>query len=323
MQTTVREVTGTVSQSSPGRIKVRIIDEGQGSTGFYSAAVLEQAAQDRAFSRGTQMHLDHSTAADTMERPEGSLRNLVGVLTEDARYEDGALIAEARVGSQWRSFIDDFGEFIGVSISAVAEVSESENGRVIERIIPDPFNRADFVTVAGRGGRVEAVLEAAQRIQEQNPPPVPAGAPREEEEAIMADTNITEALNRAEEANSRAAALEATNKELAAERDQLAAENKTLREAAEKAALEARQEQARNAVREAFGKDAPAFYLAAADRAAESADYDHAAFTEQVTEAAAVAAQDAGTPNLGGGSTATESKTVTSEDILAELGEKA
>lgn len=113
-------------------------------------------------------------------------------------------------------------------------------------------------------------------------------------------------------------------RESASRADQLAEENKTLREASEKAALEARQEQARNAVREAFGKDATAFYLAAADRAAESADYDHAAFTAEVTEAAAGAAQDAGTPNLGGGATvASESKTITNEDILAEFGEKA
>ena len=125
MQTTIREATGTLARTGPGRIRVRIIDEGTGSSGTYTREVLEKAATERAFPRGTQMHLDHSTPGDLMERPEGSLRNLVGVLDEDARYEDGALVAEARIGSAWRSFVDDFGEFIGVSISAAAEISIS------------------------------------------------------------------------------------------------------------------------------------------------------------------------------------------------------
>ena len=166
MQTTIREATGTLARTGPGRIRVRIIDEGTGSSGTYTREVLEKAATERAFPRGTQMHLDHSTPGDLMERPEGSLRNLVGVLDEDARYEDGALVAEARIGSAWRSFVDDFGEFIGVSISAAAEISEADTGRVVERIIPDRMNRADLVTVAGRGGRIEAVLEAARAAEE-------------------------------------------------------------------------------------------------------------------------------------------------------------
>lgn len=385
----ITEALGSAERTGPGRVKLTIITPGVGSSGSYSAEVLQQAVAEKVFPRGTHSFVNHTTAVEDAERPEGDLRNLAGVLLEDARWDGEKVVAEARIGSAWRSFVEEFGEFIGVSISAAAEIADDGT---VTRLHPHPFNRVDLVTRAGRGGEISEVLEAARVIESRsivnettaddirnwlsvavrdqhakngdwaymidhddthvfyehdggklwrqtytltgstitldgdpvqvrrrteydpveptNPPADPAEATptHTQEGAIMATIDDNE-LAQLRESASRA--------------DQLAEENKMLREDAEKAALEARQEQARNAVREAFGKDAPAFYLAAADRAAESADYDHAAFTEQVTEAAAVAAQDAGTPNLGGGSTATESKTVTSEDILAELGEKA
>lgn len=309
MQTTIREATGTLARTGPGRIRVRIIDEGTGSSGTYTREVLEKAATERAFPRGTQMHLDHSTPGDLMERPEGSLRNLVGVLDEDARYEDGALVAEARIGSAWRSFVDDFGEFIGVSISAAAEISEADTGRVVERIIPDRMNRADLVTVAGRGGRIEAVLEAATRAAEEaattdphNSPTNPAGETTKKEDASMADTNLTEALTRASEADRRANEAEAKAAELAAERDRLAQENTALKEAAEAAAKTMRERalaDARAIVAESFGENAPAFIVRAAESAATGEDFDPDTLRTEVTEAAAALTVDPATPSVG------------------------
>src|SRR6185312_8498863 len=148
------------------RVKLTLITPGKGTSGYYSAEVLEQAAKDRAFPRGTQVHVNHDSAVDRMDRPEGNLRNLAGVLLEDA-YTDpsGALVAETRVGSAWRDFVEDFHEFIGASVSSSAEVSESKDGPVVERLIPSPFNRCDLVTVAGRGGKITEVLEAAKAIE--------------------------------------------------------------------------------------------------------------------------------------------------------------
>ena len=385
MPKTITEALGAAEKSGPGRVMLTIITPGQGSSGAYSAEVLEQAARDQVFPRGTHSFVNHTTAVEDAERPEGDLRNLAGVLLEDARWDGERLVAEARIGSAWRDFVDEFGEFIGVSISAAAEIAD--DGTVM-KLHPHPFNRVDLVTRAGRGGEISEVLEAARVIESRSvvtettaddirnwlsvavrdqhakngdwaymidhddahvyyehdggklwqqgytltgstitldgepvqvrrrteydpveptsPPADPAAVTptQTQEGAIMATIDDNE-LTQLRESASRA--------------DQLAEENKTLREASEKAALEARQEQARNAVREAFGKDATAFYLAAADRAAESADYDHAAFTAEVTEAAAGAAQDAGTPNLGTGTPVTESKTISDEDILDVL----
>lgn len=158
----ITEALGSAERTGPGRIQATLITPGQGSSGTYSTELLEQAAKDKTFPRGTQMHLDHDGHSQEADKPGGSLRNLVGVLTEDARWDGKALVAEARIGSAWRSFVEDFGEFIGVSINAAAEI---DNAGEIQSLIPDPFNRADFVTVAGRGGSVSEVLEAARVIE--------------------------------------------------------------------------------------------------------------------------------------------------------------
>lgn len=159
----IQEAAASATRSGPGRILLTLITPGEGSSGFYSKEVLQQAADDKVWPRGTQSHVNHDTAVERMDRPEGDLRNLAAVLIEDAYInEAGALVAEARVGSQWRDFVEDFQEFIGASIVANAEVSNSSTGRIIERLLPGPFNRVDLVTTAGRGGRIEEVLESAR-----------------------------------------------------------------------------------------------------------------------------------------------------------------
>lgn len=162
----IRE-TATATRRGPGRILLTLISPGQGSSGDYAPEVLATAAAERAFPRGTLGMIDHDTPTEMMERPEGSLRNLAIVLEEDAYVgEGGALQAEAKVASAWRDLVDDFHEHIGASIFASAEISVNKSGqKIVERIIPNPFNRADLVTVAGRGGKIDQVLEAARVIE--------------------------------------------------------------------------------------------------------------------------------------------------------------
>lgn len=162
----IREAA-TATRRGPGRVLLQIITPGQGSSGDYSEEVIAKAAQEKAFPRGTLGNLDHDTETERMERPEGSLRNLALVLEEDAYVNsDGALVAEAKVASAWRDLVEDFHEHIGASIYASAEISVNESGsKVVERILPNPFNRVDLVTVAGRGGRVAELLESAKAIE--------------------------------------------------------------------------------------------------------------------------------------------------------------
>lgn len=391
MSKKITEALGKATKSGAGRVKFQIITPGTGSSGVYTEAMLQQAVQDRVFPEGTLSMVNHSTASEDFERPEGDLRNLAGVLLEDAYWDGNALVAEARIGSAWRDFVDEFGEYIGVSISAQAEVNESGE---ITRLLPDPFNRVDLVTVAGRGGEISEVLEAARVIEsrsivkettesdidmwlssavrdeiqgfafvidhdneyvyyiadgtdgrehtyrrsytldgskvtlDSNPvevrrrteydpvqvsQPAPAGPPEiqpDQQEANMAQIDEKQLQELQEKARRS---------------DELSAELEALKEAQATEAAKTRQARALEAVKTAFGDDAPALYVTAAETAAQSEDYDHEAFKAMVDEAAGHQAAEAGTPNLGGGTVpVTESEsTITDDDIVAAIEGRA
>lgn len=158
----IKEAGGTATRTGPGKVMLTLITPGKGSSGTYGAKMLEQAATDKVFPKGTHSMINHNSRTEDLDRPEGDLRNLAGVLLEDARWDGEKLVAEARIGRDWAGFVEDFHEHIGVSISASAEISESGE---VTRLLPDPFNRADLVTVAGRGGEISEVLEAARAIE--------------------------------------------------------------------------------------------------------------------------------------------------------------
>lgn len=161
--------TATPVEGKPGRFLVQLINPGWGSSGYYSAAVLEAAAKNGVFGKGTHMYLDHPTASDQFERPERSVRDLAAVLAEDASYVDGALVAEAQVFGPYREVLGEMADSIGVSIRAAAEVTEGgeaegRRGRIIDALVEGLS--ADYVTHAGRGGKILQVLESARRVDE-------------------------------------------------------------------------------------------------------------------------------------------------------------
>ena len=150
--------------------------------------------------------------------------------------------------------------------------------------------------------------EEASEANDKNSPSEPAGGAQGKESAVADITINEEELTQLRESSSRAAELEKQLDELKQER------------AAE--AAQARSTRAEDAVRTAFGDDAPEFYLEAARAAAASEDYDHDAFVAKVSEAAAVrrSAEGAGEPNLGNG--VAQESTVTkrnAEDIIMAL----
>lgn len=167
---TVRISEATKGAAPTGaRTEITLITPGWGSSGHYSSAVLEQAAKDKVFPKGTQMHIDHDQGDGV-----GSVSTLAAALTEDARWEPnwvdpdtgdkGRLVAENRVFSHKREMLAEMADVIGTSIAAGAEVSYGEadgrQGKIIEALLPSRTNRVDYVTVAGRGGRISEVLEA-------------------------------------------------------------------------------------------------------------------------------------------------------------------
>lgn len=164
--TEARESLGLSDGAGSGSFLIDIITPGWGSSGYYSAPVLEQAATDKVFPAGTHMYLDHPTATEKKDLPERSVRTLAAVLEKDAYWDasKGALVAPAKVYSHNRAALKEMKDDIGVSIRASAEVgwgeAEGRTGQLITRLVEG--KSVDFVTHAGRGGRIAEVLESAR-----------------------------------------------------------------------------------------------------------------------------------------------------------------
>ena len=145
---------------SSGRIRIKIIDAGHGSSGDYPAETIEAAVKDGIFAKGLHMYADHPGVTENYDRPERTIRDLAAVLDTDAVYvpEEKAAYAEAKVFPQWREVIEEMAESIGVSIRASAEVENKDGTRTITRLLH--AESVDFVTKAGRGGKITEVLES-------------------------------------------------------------------------------------------------------------------------------------------------------------------
>lgn len=207
MTSTIREAaTLTTTDRDTGTATIALITPGTGSSGTYRPEVLETAARDKVFPAGTQMFINHQTDAEAWAQPEGDLSKLAGVLTENARWDadQQALVADAKIYSHWRPILAEMRDDIGVSIRAAAEVSESDEGRVIERITEAVS--VDFVTKAGRGGRIIDLIESAPHASQP-----PAGEdPTERKDDTMSTKQIEESeYTSLTEKASRADALEA------------------------------------------------------------------------------------------------------------------
>lgn len=209
-----------------GSVRVKLIQPGWGSSGFYSESVLKQAARDKVFSRGTHMYWNHPTEQEESARPEGDLRDLAATLQEDAKWDaTGAkgpgLYARAKVFEAFRGAVDDLAESIGVSIRALGlskpGTVEGKTGRIVEKL-----TRAvsvDFVTKAGAGGEVIRAFEAARPHK---------STQRESETEMLTAEDKTEIARIATEAAT--AAVTAGLKPFSESLGKVQTENKKLRE---------------------------------------------------------------------------------------------
>ena len=148
-----------------GIARVRVISPGQGTSAFYKE---EQLARDREAFSGGLVFIDHPGRQESKDRPERSLRDLVGPIVGTPIYEKNGsvgpgLYGDVKVASHWRPFIEDLGPDIGVSIraggSAVMETIGGKKTKVAEKF--NPGATFDFVTQAGRGGKMVPLYEAA------------------------------------------------------------------------------------------------------------------------------------------------------------------
>lgn len=158
---------GAVGQD--GTAYLKLISPGWGSCGFYPPDVLERDGP-KVFTAGTKNFWDHQTAAEEAARPEGSLRDLASVLTEDAHYESNGpagagLYAKANVFEQFRQPVDSLAKHIGMSIRASGKAKEGKapdgkSGKIIEQLTHGLS--VDYVTTPGAGGQILQLFEAAR-----------------------------------------------------------------------------------------------------------------------------------------------------------------
>lgn len=175
--------TGRISEAAAaeaadtGRMLIQHISPGWGSSGYYSAEVLEQAVADQIIPAGTHMYADHPTEEEAKARPVRSIKDLMSVTTEAARLateddvargaEVGALVSEVDIVPTYRPLIEHLKDAIGVSIRGDGELvegtAEGRTGKLVESLAH--VKSVDWVTRAGRGGKVLSLVESAQANQ--------------------------------------------------------------------------------------------------------------------------------------------------------------
>lgn len=168
------------TQAAKGRFKALLIKAGWGSSGYYSEALLKRDGP-ATWPVGTRMHLDHQTAQEAADRPEGSVRDWASEIVSTPAWDpvERGLVAEIQVFPQWRGLLNpEFAGRVGLSIRASGRVrhgeAEGRQGPIVESL--EEGISVDWVTQAGAGGRVLELIESA-RLAEKNAEQKKAGRP--------------------------------------------------------------------------------------------------------------------------------------------------
>lgn len=148
----------------------RIIAQGAGSSGFHSESAL-QSSGPAAWPAGTKVNMDHASFEEWWDRPEGSLKTLVGIVSSTPEYrqgEDGVwgLYADVEFSEEAAPFVEQFAEFIGLSITSgyLSEGETADGLPIVKEYLPSPFNTVDLVTVPGADGKLIFAKESAKAI---------------------------------------------------------------------------------------------------------------------------------------------------------------
>lgn len=183
----VRELKRTAG----GSYEATIIREGPGNPAdrrFYTREALRKMVADGKC-ENLRCYADHPTPSEERERPERSIRQLVGRF-ENARFVEGKR-AEVRAnfvpidgpGYEWvrsliESAIESGGGLIGISIDGFGDAPDQQEigGKVYDMVREvTHLGSADIVTVAGAGGKFisklqESVRELERQVRDLRPP---------------------------------------------------------------------------------------------------------------------------------------------------------
>ena len=161
----VTETGPSPSTTQPGgRRRVRVIQGPRwGSSGYYTNEALDSAA--RVLAPGVKIYLDHPGRTEERDRPERSLRDLVGKIAGPITREADGVYAVMETLPHWAEIVESLASDgdLDMSIRAIASTSpgeaEGKRGLIIGEFAE--FLSVDLVTEAGAGGRVMELIESA------------------------------------------------------------------------------------------------------------------------------------------------------------------
>ncbi len=145
--------------------EIKLIAPGKGSSAFYPAEVLKRDGP-KVFAAGTHVYLNHPTSAEEAARPEGDVKNLAGVLSTAAVYNEShakgpGLYARMKVFADHAQTVEEKAPHVGMSIraSGIAESGTKKDGLPVLKELTSAES-VDVVTKAGAGGMI--LTEAAK-----------------------------------------------------------------------------------------------------------------------------------------------------------------
>ena len=125
----------------------------------------------KVFKAGTHVYVNHPTLAEEAQRPEGDVKNLAGVLTTDAAWQEAhskgaGLYARMKVFADHGQMVEEKAPHVGMSIraSGKAESGAKKNGLPVLTELTSAES-VDIVTKAGAGGLL--VTESAHRTNQE------------------------------------------------------------------------------------------------------------------------------------------------------------
>ena len=146
----------------------RLIASGVSLNGKYYSGEMLESTGSAAFPVGTLVHADHQTLGEAYDRPEKSVKTIIGAIATEPKLDtvDGVegLYANVEFTEEWAPRVEQIAPFVGLSVSTqyvVDETAEREDGvETVAAFVPFPTNSVDLVTVPGAKGKLLRALES-------------------------------------------------------------------------------------------------------------------------------------------------------------------
>ncbi len=146
----------------------RLIASGVSLNGKYYSGEMLESTGSAAFPVGTLVHADHQTWGEAYDRPEKSVKTIIGAIATEPKLDtvDGVegLYANVEFTEEWAPRVEQIAPFVGLSVSTqyiADETAEREDGvETVAAFVPFPTNSVDLVTVPGAKGKLLRALES-------------------------------------------------------------------------------------------------------------------------------------------------------------------